>query len=63
MAEKKDDREKDFVGLDSLEVAPLTDEDLESVSGGAAADTNNAQTGCITNNAQTGCPITPGHDN
>jgi hypothetical protein len=63
MAEKKNDKDKDLVGLDSLEVAPLTDEDLESVSGGGAdAETNNAQTGCITNNAQTGCPITPKDD-
>jgi hypothetical protein len=60
MAEKKNDRERDLVGLDNVEVAPLTDEDLESISGGAVADTNNAQTGCITNNASTGCPITPG---
>jgi hypothetical protein len=64
MAEKKNDREKDLVGLDSVEVEPLTDADLESVAGGGSLeDTNNATTGCITNNATTGCPITPPSDN
>jgi hypothetical protein len=58
MAEQKSDREKDLVGLDSVEVEPLTDEDLESVAGGTAAETNNATTGCMTNNVSTGCQVT-----
>ncbi|HEV7508014.1 MAG TPA: hypothetical protein VGS07_24230 [Thermoanaerobaculia bacterium] len=43
-------------GIDQVEVEPLTDEDLESASGGTISASNTAKTGCpTTNNATTGC--------
>jgi len=46
-------------GIDQVEVEPLTDEDLESASGGMLGSSevvNNVATGCgTTNNATTGC--------
>jgi hypothetical protein len=45
--------EKDLANIDDLEVAPLTDDDLESASGGAAAGTSTCPT-------TSGCPSTSG---
>jgi hypothetical protein len=50
---------KEYPKMDKVEVESLSDEDLESVSGGLDEVTNNASTGCITNNATGGCTITP----
>jgi hypothetical protein len=50
--------ENDPSDVTQIEVESLSDEDLESVAGGAA-DVNNVSTGCITNNAETGCTIKP----
>jgi len=56
MAEK----DKDGAGIDKVEVESLTDEDLESASGGGnyvgLSPTNNATTGCpISSNAANAC--------
>jgi hypothetical protein len=47
--------EKDLANVEDVEIEPLTDSDLESVSGGAAAGTNTCPTtsGCP---STTGCP-------
>jgi len=47
--------EKDLANIDNLEVEPLTDDDLESASGGEASGTNTCPTtsGCP---STTGCP-------
>ena len=47
--------EKDLANIDDLEVEPLTDDDLESTSGGYADGTNTCPTtsGCP---STTGCP-------
>ena len=51
------EQDKNLSGIDQIEVEPLTDEDLESASGGGNYQVvNNVSTGCsTTNNASTGC--------
>jgi hypothetical protein len=53
------EQDKNLSGIDQVEVEPLTDEDLESASGGTFSPNevvNNVTTGCgTTNNATTGC--------
>jgi hypothetical protein len=61
MAQKDSKKDQDLTTVDNVEVASLTDEDLDTVAGGGqftqpAGAENNATTGCpITNNASTGC--------
>lgn len=54
MAEEKKD---DLVEVGKTEVEPLSDEDLESASGGLAAVdvVNNVRTGCPVSNTSTSC--------
>lgn len=54
------EKDKDLTGVDKVEVEPLTDEDLESASGGSEINpsfgpTNNATTGCGSNAANACC--------
>jgi hypothetical protein len=51
--------EKDLANIDNLEVAPLTDSDLESASGGSFGGSTNT---CPTTNtcpSTSGCPKSP----
>lgn len=53
MADKPKD--KDILEVSTVDVEPLSDEDLESASGGEVGVVNNVQTGCPVSNTKNGC--------
>lgn len=60
MAQKDSKKDQDLTTVDNIEVASLTDEDLDTVAGGGEfatiSPTNNATTGCpISSNAANAC--------